>query len=186
LPDFGKLHPHHDPDEIYALAPYTQRLRRVIRLERRPSRRGVATTVGVFVLAGARLHPCAKAVFSRFRRRPNYSSSCACRRASAIGASLEAAKQAEAALKGDSDAAYYRVILALGRPRFWLGMNPTLPERPIGIVIVVAKDEEARERAEQKAGRAALAAGALAQARARRRPLQFRGRPVGFASGSSG
>jgi multidrug efflux pump subunit AcrB len=97
---------------------------------------------------------------------------------SAIGASLEAAKQAEALLNGDSDAAYYTSYIGRGPPRFWLGMNPTLPDEAYSEIVIVAKDIEARERLKKKLD-GALAAGALAQARARVDRFNF-GPPVGF------
>ncbi|MFY9626851.1 MAG: efflux RND transporter permease subunit, partial [Methylocystis sp.] len=50
LPDFGKLHPHHDPDEIYR-SPLYARLRRVIAWSVDHRGAVVAATVGVFVLA---------------------------------------------------------------------------------------------------------------------------------------
>jgi len=74
----------------------------------------VATTVGVFVLAALGFTHVQKAVFPAFGtagtilqlRLPE---------GSAIGASLEAAKQAEAALKATAMRPITRVILAVGR-----------------------------------------------------------------------
>ena len=81
-------------------------------------------------------------------------------------------------LKGDNDAAYYTSYIGRGPPRFWLGMNPTLPDEAYSEIVVVAKDIEARERLKKKLDDA-LAAGALAQARARVDRFNF-GPPVGF------
>ena len=177
LPDFGKLHPHHDPDEIYR-TPSIRETAAGDRLERRPSRRGRRDDCGRFRAGGARLHRMCRSSSSRCRSGRNCSSSCACRRAPSIGASLEAAKQAEALLKDDRDAAYYTSYVGQGPPRFWLGMNPALPDEAYSEIVIVAKDIEARERLKKKLD-GALAAGAVAQARARVDRFNF-GPPVGF------
>ena len=176
LPDFGKLHPHHDPDEIYR-SPLYARLRRVIAWSVDHRGAVVATTVGVFVLAALGFTHVQKQFFP-LSERPELFFQLRLPEGSAIGASLEAAKQAEAALKGDSDAAYYTSYIGRGPPRFWLGMNPTLPDEAYSEIVIVAKDIEARERLKKKLD-GALAAGALAQARARVDRFNF-GPLVGF------
>ena len=97
---------------------------------------------------------------------------------SSIGASLEAAKQAEALLKDDPDAALYTSYVGQGPPRFWLGLNPQLPNEAYSEIVIVAKDIEARERLKKKL-ETAIANGALPQARARVDRFYF-GPPVGF------
>jgi multidrug efflux pump subunit AcrB len=176
LPDFGKLHPHHDPDEIYR-SPLYARLRRVITWSVDHRGAVVATTVGVFVLAALGFTHVQKQFFP-LSERPELFFQLRLPEGSAIGASLEAAKQAEALLKGDSDAAYYTSYIGRGPPRFWLGMNPTLPDEAYSEIVILAKDIEARERLKKKLDDA-LAAGALAQARARVDRFNF-GPPVGF------
>ncbi|MGZ9086200.1 MAG: efflux RND transporter permease subunit, partial [Rhodoplanes sp.] len=95
-----------------------------------------------------------------------------------IGASLEAAKQAEALLKDDPDAALYTSYVGQGPPRFWLGLNPQLPNEAYSEIVIVAKDIAARERLKKKL-ETAIANGALPQARARVDRFYY-GPPVGF------
>ena len=176
LPDFGKTHPHHDPDEIYRSPSYA-RLRRVIAWSVDHRGAVVATTLGVFVLAALGFTHVQKQFFP-LSERPELFFQLRMPEGSAIGASMEAAKQAEALLKGDSDAANYTSYVGRGPPRFWLGMNPVLPDEAYSEIVIVAKDIAARERLKKKLD-GALAAGAVAQARARVDRFNF-GPPVGF------
>jgi multidrug efflux pump len=96
----------------------------------------------------------------------------------AIGATLASARSAEALLAGNPDIATYTTYVGQGSPRFWLGLNPQLPNEAYAEIVVVAKDIPARERV--KAGlEQALASGALAAARVRVDRFNF-GPPVGF------
>ena len=65
-----------------------------------------------------------------------------------------------------------------GSPRFWLGLNPVLPNPNFAQIVIVTKDLEARERVKARLERA-LADGALPEARARVDRFVF-GPPVGF------
>ncbi len=96
----------------------------------------------------------------------------------AIGPTQEATKQAEALLEGDRDAATYTAYVGQGSPRFWLGLNPQLPNEAFAEIVIVAKDVEARERLKAKL-EAAVAKGAISQARVRVDRFNF-GPPVGF------
>jgi hypothetical protein len=53
-----------------------------------------------------------------------------------------------------------------GSPRFWLGLNPQLPNEAFAEIVIVAKDVDARERIKARV-EAAVAAGALSEARVR-------------------
>ena len=44
------------------------------------------------------------------------------------------------------DAATYTSYVGQGSPRFWLGLNPQLPNEAFGEIVVVAKDVASRER----------------------------------------
>ena len=97
---------------------------------------------------------------------------------SAIGATLAAAKQAEQLIAGDDDAATWTTYIGPGPPRFWLGLNPALPNEAYAEIVIVAKDIKARERLKTKIDTAVAkvrAEGARAD-----RPLQFR--PAGRLS----
>ena len=56
------------------------------------------------------------------------------------------AKEAEALLQGDPDIVVYTSYVGQGSVRFWLGLNPVLPNRNFAEIVVVTQDLEARER----------------------------------------
>jgi multidrug efflux pump len=96
----------------------------------------------------------------------------------AIGVTDAAARQAEQMLAGDPDIVTYTTYVGQGSPRFWLGLNPVLPNPNFAQVVIVTKDLEARERVKARLERA-LADGALPEARTRVDRFNF-GPPVGF------
>jgi multidrug efflux pump len=96
----------------------------------------------------------------------------------AIGVTAATAANAEAMLKGDEDVATYTTYIGQGSPRFWLGLNPQLPNEAFAEIVVVAKNVDARERIKARLDHA-IAEGALAEARVRVDRFNF-GPPVGF------
>ena len=176
LPDFAKLHPHRDPEEIYR-TPFYRWLRAVVTWA--VDYRGVviAGVVGVFALAVFGFFVVPKQFFP-YAERLELFLQLRLPEGSSIGASLEAAKQAEALLKDDPDAALYTSYVGQGPPRFWLGLNPQLPNEAYSEIVIVAKDIAARERLKKKL-ETAIANGALPQARARVDRFYY-GPPVGF------
>jgi multidrug efflux pump subunit AcrB len=176
LPDFAKLRPHHDPDEIYQ-TPFYRWLRAVVTWA--VDYRGVviASVIGVFTLAVFGFFVVQKQFFP-YAERLELFFQLRLPEGSSIGASLEAAKQAEALLKDDPDAALYTSYVGQGPPRFWLGLNPQLPNEAYSEIVIVAKDIEARERLKKKL-ETAIANGAVPQARARVDRFYY-GPPVGF------
>jgi len=74
--------------------------------------------------------------------------------------------------------ATYTAYVGRGSPRFWLGLNPQLPNQAFAEIVIVARDAEARERVKAHLERA-VAEGALPQARVRVDRFNF-GPPVGF------
>ncbi|WP_036285887.1 efflux RND transporter permease subunit [Methylocystis sp. ATCC 49242] len=177
LPDFGKLHPHHDPDEIYQ-TPFYRRLRAVITWAVDNRLQVIGGTIGVFALAIVGFFFVQKQFFP-YAERLELFFQLRLPEGSSIGASLEAAKQAEALIKDDPDAALYTTYVGQGPPRFWLGLNPQLPNEAYSEIVIVAKDIEARERLKKKL-ETAIANGAVPQARARVDRFTY-GPPVGFA-----
>ncbi|PPD24529.1 MAG: multidrug transporter AcrB [Methylocystis sp.] len=176
LPDFAKLHPHRDPEEIYR-TPFYRWLRAVVTWA--VDYRGVviAGVVGIFALAVFGFFVVPKQFFP-YAERLELFLQLRLPEGSSIGASLEAAKQAEALLKDDPDAALYTSYVGQGPPRFWLGLNPQLPNEAYSEIVIVAKDIPARERLKKKL-ETAIANGALPQARARVDRFYY-GPPVGF------
>ncbi len=175
LPDFGKL--HHDPDAIYH-TPMYNRLRAVITWAVDHRLKVIASTIGVFALAVGGFMVVQKQFFP-YAERLELFFQLRLPEGSSIGASLETAKQAEAMLKDDPDAALYTAYVGQGPPRFWLGLNPQLPNEAYAEIVIVAKDIEARERLKKRL-EAEIANGALPQARARVDRFSY-GPPVGFA-----
>lgn len=177
LPDFGKLHPHHDPDEIYR-TPFYARLREIITWAVDHRIKVIGGTVGVFLLAIGGFFLVQKQFFP-YAERLELFVKLQLPEGSSIGASLAAAKQGEALLKGDPDADFFTTYVGQGPPRFWLGLNPQLPNEAYSEIVVIAKDIEARERLKARL-EAAFAHGAIPQARARVERFSY-GPPVGFA-----
>jgi len=88
------------------------------------------------------------------------------------------ARRAEAMLKNDPDIALATTYVGAGSPRFWLGLNPQLPDPAYAEIVILSKGIEARERIKARLEKA-LAEGALAEARVRVDRFNF-GPPVGF------
>lgn len=176
LPDFARLHPHRDPDEVYE-TPFYVRLRRIITWAVDNRGTVVAATAGVFALAILGFTHVQQQFFP-LSDRPELFFQLRLPEGSSIKATLETAKQAEQLLKNDPDAKFYTSYIGQGPPRFWLGLNPELPDEAYAEIVVVARDIEARERLKRKIENA-VAGGALAQARVRVDRFTF-GPPVGF------
>ena len=97
----------------------------------------------------------------------------------AIGTTTAAVEQAETLLgQHDPDIATYTAYVGQGSPRFWLGLNPELPNEAFAEIVIVANGTEARERVKARVEKA-VADGALPQARVRVDRFDF-GPPVGF------
>ncbi|WP_454918581.1 efflux RND transporter permease subunit [Xanthobacter sediminis] len=98
------------------------------------------------------------------------------------GTSIEAtqatAKKAEALVGESPDILSATTYVGQGAPRFWLGLNPVLPNPNFAQIVIVTKDLEARERIKSRLD-AAVAEGALSEARVRVDRFVF-GPPVGF------
>jgi multidrug efflux pump len=83
---------------------------------------------------------------------------------SAIGATFEVAKQGETLLAGDEDAETWTTYVGQGSPRFWLGLNPQLPNEAFAEIVIKARDVKARERLKAKIEKA-VSEGQLSEAR---------------------
>ena len=90
----------------------------------------------------------------------------------------QSVKQAETLLKDDKDIATYTSYVGQGSPRFWLGLNPQLPNEAFAEIVIVSKDVDARERIKARLEKA-VAGGDLSEARVRIDRFNF-GPPVGF------
>ena len=95
-----------------------------------------------------------------------------------IEATAKAAAEAEKLLAGDADAVIYTTYIGQGSPRFFLALNPVLPNPNFALTVILTKDASRRERLKEKLEKA-VADGAVPQARIRIDRLNF-GPPVGF------
>ncbi|MGJ4909489.1 efflux RND transporter permease subunit [Bradyrhizobium sp. HKCCYLS2033] len=175
LPDI-KVHHDHDEHAIYDTRMY-RGLRRVIRwcVDHRITT--VAATVGVFAASIVAFGHVQQQFFP-LSERPELFLQLRLPEGTAFGVTEKAAKSAEKLLKDDKDIETYTAYVGQGSPRFWLGLNPQLPNEAFAEIVIVAKDVAARERIKAKIETAA-ANGELNEARVRVDRFNF-GPPVGF------
>jgi multidrug efflux pump subunit AcrB len=179
LPDFAKQQagkPHADPHAIYE-TPLYRRLRRVITWCVTHRIKVVAATFGVFVAAIAAFGHVQQQFFP-LSERPELFFQMRLPEGTSIGATTKVAKAAESLIANDADIATATTYIGQGSPRFWLGLNPQLPNEAFAEIVIVARDVEARERIKAKL-ETAVANGALSEARVRVDRFNF-GPPVGF------
>src|SRR5262244_1111178 len=176
LPDLAKPGVHENPDAIYDTRIY-RTLRRVIGWCLSWRKTVVALTVLMFVgsVAGFAL---VQQQFFPTSTRPELFFEMRLPEGTAIGVTDASAKRAERLLAGDPDIVTYTTYVGQGSPRFWLGLNPVLPNPNFAQIVIVTKDLAARERVKARLERA-IADGALPEARARVDRFLF-GPPVGF------
>jgi len=170
----GGAHGH--PDAIYDTRFYRS-LRRVIELCLRWRKTVVAATVLMFIAALAAFGLVQQQFFPTSTRSELFFEM-RLPEGTAIGVTDATAKQAERLLAGDPDVVTATTYVGQGSPRFWLGLNPVLPNPNFAQIVIVTSDLEARERVKARLERA-IAEGALPQARVRVDRFVF-GPPVGF------
>src|SRR6516165_4519118 len=176
LPNLAKLGAQENPDAIYDTRVYGA-LRRLIGWCLRWRKTVVALTVLMFVgsVAGFAL---VQQQFFPTSTRSELFFEMRLPEGTAIGVTDASAKRAERLLAGDPDIVTYTTYVGQGSPRFWLGLNPVLPNPNFAQIVIVTKDLAARERVKARLERA-IADGALPEARARVDRFLF-GPPVGF------
>ncbi|BBK33287.1 multidrug efflux pump subunit AcrB [Stella humosa] len=176
LPDFAKRARHANPDAVYDTRIYRW-LRGAVAAAVRWRRTVVVATVALFALSIWGFGQVQQQFFPTSTR-PELFLEMRLPEGSAIGASLATAEAAEKLLAGDGDIATYTTYVGQGSPRFWLGLNPALPNPNFAQIVILARDTPARERIKARLDRA-IADGALPQARVRVDRFVF-GPPVGF------
>jgi multidrug efflux pump len=176
LPDFKAVDGKGDPHAIYETRIYRV-LRRVIEwcVNRRIA--VVVATVAIFALSVVAFGRVQQQFFP-LSERPELFFQLRLPEGTAFGTTLASVKNAEALLKGDADISTYTAYVGQGSPRFWLGLNPQLPNESFAEIVIVSKDVEARERIKARLEKA-IAGGALSEARVRVDRFNF-GPPVGF------
>jgi multidrug efflux pump len=176
LPNLRKVEAHGDPDAIYDTRVY-RTLRRAIEFALRWRRSVVAATVLMFVASIAGFGFVQQQFFPTSTRTELFFEM-RLPEGTAIGVTDAAAKKAEKLLAGDPDIVTYTSYVGQGSPRFWLGLNPVLPNPNFAQIVIVTKDLEARERVKARLEHA-IADGAVPEARVRVDRFVF-GPPVGF------
>jgi multidrug efflux pump len=176
LPDFAKHGAHADPDAIYDTRIY-RGLRGVIEFCLRWRKSVVAATVSMFVVSIGGFGFVQQQFFPTSTRTELFLEM-RLPEGTAIGVTDATARQAERLIGDAPDVATYTTYVGQGSPRFWIGLNPILPNANFAQIVIVAKDLEARERVKARLEKA-IADGALSQARTRVDRFVF-GPPVGF------
>ncbi|MHC6151437.1 efflux RND transporter permease subunit [Bradyrhizobium elkanii] len=171
-----KVHQNHDPHAIYETRMY-RGLRSVVQWCVDHRIKVVAATVGVFVASIVAFGHVQQQFFP-LSERPELFLQLRLPEGTAFNVTEKTVKKAEGLLKGDNDIQTYTAYVGQGSPRFWLGLNPQLPNEAFAEIVILAKNVEARERVKAKIEQAA-ADGALNEARVRVDRFNF-GPPVGF------
>jgi multidrug efflux pump len=100
------------------------------------------------------------------------------RQGASFAATDEVAKRIEATLRDDYDVSHFTTYLGFGAPRFFLALNPDLPNEAFAKIIIESRDVAAREQLRERLI-AMEQEGAFPEARVRVSRLDF-GPPVPF------
>ena len=172
------VHHNHDPHAVYETRVY-RILRSMVQWCVDHRVKVVLATVGVFALSIVGFGHVQQQFFP-LSERPELFLQLRLPEGTAFNVTEKSVKKAEALLKDDKDIATYTSYVGQGSPRFWLGLNPQLPNEAFAEIVIVSKDVEARERIKARLEKAVDDGDADRGARARR-PLQFR--PAGRLPG---
>src|ERR1700743_2699638 len=132
------VHHNHDPHAVYETRMY-RGLRAVIQWCVNHRVKTVVATVGIFALSIAAFGPF-KQQFFPLSERPELFLHLRLPEGTAFNVTEKAVKKAETLLKDDSDIGTYTAYVGQGSPRFWLGLNPQLPNEAFAEIVIVAKD----------------------------------------------
>jgi multidrug efflux pump len=171
-----KVHQNHDPHAVYETRLY-RALRSVIQWCVNHRLSVVLATVGVFVVSIVAFGHVQQQFFP-LSERPELFLQLRLPEGTAFNVTEKSVKKAETLLKDDHDIATYTAYVGQGSPRFWLGLNPQLPNEAFAEIVIVAKNVEARERIKDRIEKA-VDQGILNEARVRVDRFNF-GPPVGF------
>jgi multidrug efflux pump subunit AcrB len=175
LPNITVSH-NHDPHAVYETRMY-RALRAVIQWCVNNRVKTVLATIGVFALSIVAFGHVQQQFFP-LSERPELFLQLRLPEGTAFNVTEKSVVKAESLLKGDADIATYTSYVGQGSPRFWLGLNPQLPNEAFAEIVIVAKNVEARERIKARIEKA-VDDGDLSEARVRVDRFNF-GPPVGF------
>jgi multidrug efflux pump subunit AcrB len=139
--DLGK---HHNGGDPYDTSFY-RKLRRSI--DRAIERRGWVSGVTVAALGAAIF--ASRFVPQQFfpnSSRPELVVELTLKEGASFAATTEQVEKMESVLKKDEDVRFFTAYTGAGQPRFYLSLNPELPNPGYAVFIVMTKDMEARER----------------------------------------
>jgi multidrug efflux pump len=170
------VHQNHDPHAIYETRMY-RGLRSVIQWCVNHRVKTVLATAGIFVLSIVAFGHVQQQFFP-LSERPELFLQLRLPEGTAFNVTEKSVKKAEELLQNDKDIATYTSYVGQGSPRFWLGLNPQLPNEAFAEIVIVAKNVEARERIKARIENA-VGEGDLSEARVRVDRFNF-GPPVGF------
>ena len=141
LPDFSK---HQHGGDPYGSRGY-QRLRRWIdgAIEKRWWVIGITLAALAAAIFGSRLVP---QQFFPNSTRPELVVELRLKEGASFAATTEQVKRMEAILAKDEDIRFFTAYTGAGQPRFYLSLNPELPNPGYAVFIVMTRDQEARER----------------------------------------
>ncbi|HUH93111.1 MAG TPA: efflux RND transporter permease subunit [Casimicrobiaceae bacterium] len=141
LPDFKKHDHGGDPYQT----PFYHKLRRLIdgAIERRWWIIGATAAAFALAIVGSRLVP---QQFFPNSDRPELIVELRLKEGSSFAATTEQVKKMEAVLAKDEDVKFYTAYTGAGQPRFYLALNPELPNPGYAVFVVMTKGLDARER----------------------------------------
>src|SRR5437868_2036965 len=138
------VHHNHDPHAIYETRMY-RGLRAVVQWCVDHRVKVVVATVGVFALSIVGFGHVQQQFFP-LSERPELFLQLRLPEGTAFNVTEKSVKKAETLLKDDKDIATFTSYVGQGSPRFWLGLNPQLPNEAFAEIVIVSRDVEARER----------------------------------------
>jgi multidrug efflux pump subunit AcrB len=176
LPNFPAHSSGHDEHAIYETRLYRM-LRKVVSYCVRIRGTVVVATIGIFAVAIVAFGHVQQQFFP-ISERTELFFQIRLPEGTGIGPTTASARKAEAMIATDPDVATYTTYVGQGSPRFWLGLNPQLPNEAFAEIVLVTKDVAGRERVKARLDRE-IGDGALSEARVRVDRFNF-GPPVGF------
>jgi len=177
LPNFAAHHPLNDNPHALYETPMYDRLRRIVKWCVDHRVKVVVATVIVFVASIAAFGRVQQQFFP-LSERPELFLQLRMPEGTAFNVTSAAAKKAEELLAKDPDVSTYTTYVGQGSPRFWLGLNPQLPNESFAEIVINSNDVPSRERIKTRIEKA-VAEGFLTEARVRVDRFNF-GPPVGF------
>jgi len=143
--DFGKHHHAGDPSFDPYDTPFYRKLRGLIDLaiERRWLVIGVTVAALAVAIAGSRFVP---QQFFPSSSRPELVVELRLKEGSSFAATTEQVKKMESVLAKNEDVRFFTAYTGGGQPRFYLSLDPELPNPGYAVFIVMTKDMQARER----------------------------------------